>query len=152
MNNIFKYKDILTITLDKNRNYIESIDCNLEILGEGMDRIVYKLSDTKSLKVAKTIRASCINWEEITLYQNIKNKECCVQFPEIFEYEEDYGLWYVYEIVNMSVEALNEVTKLIPVLDQADNAGYDSKGRLTVVDADRINWTWFVKNENPYAK
>jgi len=152
MKNIFKYKDILTITLDKDRNYIEKIDCDLEVLGEGMDRIVYKLSDTKCLKVAKTIRASCINYEEVTLYQNIKNRECCVQFPEVYEYEEDYGLWYVYEIVNMSVEALNEVTKLIPVLDQADNAGYDSKGRLTVVDAENINWTWFVKSENPYAK
>ena len=151
MKNIFKYKNILTVTLDKNRNYIESIDCNLEILGEGMDRIVYKLSDTKCLKVAKTIRASCINWEEITLYENIKNKECCVQFPEVFEYEKDYGLWYVYEIVNMSVEALRKATKLIPVLDQADNAGYDNKGRLTVVDAENISWTWFVKSENPYA-
>ena len=151
MNNIFKYKDILTVTLDKNRNYIESIDCNLEILGEGMDRVVYKLSNTKCIKVAKTIRASCINWEEITLYQNIKNEECCIQFPEIFEYEDDYSLWYVYEIIEMDDYAMVEATKLIPILDQADNAGYDSKGRLTVVDAENINWTWFVKSENPYA-
>jgi len=152
MSNVFKYKDILTITLDQDKNYIESIDCKLEILGSGMDRIVYRLSDTKCLKVAKTIRASCINYEEVTLWQNIKGKECCVQFPEIFDYEEDYCFWYVYEIIEMDDYAMVEATKLIPILDQANNAGYDTKGRLTVVDADRINYTWFLKETNPYAK
>ena len=152
MSNVFKYKDILTITLDQDKNYIESIDCKLEILGSGMDRIVYRLSDTKCLKVAKTIRASCINYEEVTLWQNIKGKECCVQFPEIFDYEEDYCFWYVYEIIEMDDYAMVEATHLIPILDQANNAGYDTKGRLTVVDADRINYTWFLKETNPYAK
>ena len=152
MSNVFKYKDILTITLDQDKNYIESIDCKLEILGSGMDRIVYRLSDTKCLKVAKTIRASCINYEEVTLWQNIKGKECCVQFPEIFDYEENYCFWYVYEIIEMDDYAMVEATKLIPILDQANNAGYDTKGRLTVVDADRINYTWFLKETNPYAK
>jgi len=152
MGNIYKYKDILTITLDQDKNYIESIDCKLEILGSGIDRIVYRLSDTKCLKVAKTIRASCINYEEVTLWQNIKGKECCVQFPKIFDYEEDYCLWYVYEIIKMDDYAMIEATKLIPILDQANNAGYDTKGRLTVVDADRINYTWFLKETNPYIK
>jgi len=152
MSNIYKYKDILTITLDQDENYIESIDCKLEILGSGVDRIVYKLSDTKCLKVAKTIRASCINYEEVTLWQNIKGKECCVQFPEIFDYEENYCFWYVYEIIEMDDYAMVEATHLIPILDQANNAGYDIKGRLTVVDADRINYTWFLKETNPYAK
>jgi len=152
MSNVFKYKDILTITLDKDRNYIESIDCELEILGSGVNRIVYKLSDTKCLKVAKTIRASCINYDEVTLWQNIKGKECCVQFPEIFDYEEDYCFWYVYETIEMDDYAMVEATKLIPILDQANNAGYDTKGRLTVVDADRINYTWFLKETNPYTK
>ena len=152
MSNIYKYKDILTITLDQDENYIESIDCKLEILGSGVDRIVYKLSDTKCLKVAKTIRASCINYEEVTLWQNIKGKECCVQFPEIFDYEENYCFWYVYEIIEMDDYAMVEATHLIPILDQANNAGYDTKGRLTVVDADRINYTWFLKETNPYAK
>ena len=152
MSNVFKYKDILTITLDKDRNYIESIDCELEILGSGVNRIVYKLSDTKCLKVAKTIRASCINYDEVTLWQNIKGKECCVQFPEIFDYEEDYCFWYVYEIIEMDDYAMVEATHLIPILDQANNAGYDTKGRLTVVDADRINYTWFLKETDPYTK
>ena len=152
MSNVFKYKDILTITLDKDRNYIESIDCELEILGSGVNRIVYKLSDTKCLKVAKTIRASCINYDEVTLWQNIKGKECCVQFPEIFDYEEDYCFWYVYETIEMDDYAMVEATKLIPILDQANNAGYDTKGRLTVVDADRINYTWFLKETDPYTK
>ena len=152
MSNIYKYKDILTITLDKDGNYIESIDCKLEVLGSGMDRIVYRLSDAKCLKVAKTIRASCINYEEVTLWQNIKGKECCVQLPEIFDYEEDYCFWYVYEIIEMDDYAMVEATKLIPILDQANNAGYDTKGRLTVVDADRINYTWFLKETDPYTK
>ena len=40
------YKDKLTITLDKN-DIVESIECSLPVLGEGMDRIVYDLSKDK---------------------------------------------------------------------------------------------------------
>lgn len=148
----YKYKDLLTITLDDECNYIKDIETNLPVLGEGCDRIVYELPDNKCLKVAKTIRASCINYDEITLYQNIKDKECIIQFPEVFEYETDWGLWYVYEKINMSSKAMNEATELIPILDQADNAGYNSKGELTVIDAENISYTWFLKETNPLVQ
>lgn len=151
-NNQYKYKDLLTITLDNDHNYIEKIECSLPVLGEGMDRIVYELPDNKCLKVAKSIRASCINWDEVMIYENIKDKECIVQFPEVYEYEPDWGLWYVYDKITMCPKALNEATKLVPVLDQADNAGYNSKGQLTIVDADRIDYTWFLKETNPYSQ
>lgn len=152
MSKEYKYKGLLTITLDDEYNYIESIKTNLPVLGEGMDRIVYELPNNKCLKVAKSIRASCINYDEIMLYENIKGKKCIIQFPEVFEYEENWGLWYVYEKINMSSKAMNEATKLVPVLDQADNAGYNSKGQLTIVDAENINYTWFLKETNPFVK
>ena len=79
------YEDKLTIILDKN-DIVQSIECNLPVLGEGMDRIVYERSNDKVLKVAKTIRASCINWDEIMIYENIKGKECIVHFPDIYIY------------------------------------------------------------------
>lgn len=145
------YKKFLKVTLDKENEIIEDIECNLPVLGEGNDRICYLLPNNKVLKVAKTIRASCINYDEVTLYQNIKDKECIIQFPKIYEYEHDWGLWYVYDKIDMSDKALEEATKLIPILDQADNAGYDENGKLTVVDADGINYTWFLKSENPYS-
>jgi hypothetical protein len=149
MSNIIKYKDILTMTLNDENNYIENIKCNLPVIGEGNDRICYLLPNNKILKVAKNIRASCINYDEITLWQNIKDKECIVQFPEIFEYEKDWGLYYIYERINMSDKALKEATELIPILDQADNAGYNNKGELTVIDAENISYTWFLKETNP---
>jgi hypothetical protein len=148
---IIKYKNYLTITLDSDNNYVENIECSLPKLGEGNDRLVYLLPDGKVLKVAKTMRASCINYEEVTLYENIKDKECVIQFPQIYEYEQDWGFYYVCERITMSSEAMEEATRLIPVLDQADNAGYNSKGQLTIVDADMINYTWFVKETNPYV-
>ena len=146
------YEDKLTILLDDANNIVLSIECNLPVLGEGMDRIVYKLSNEKVLKVAKSIRASCINWDEIMIYENIKGKECIVHFPIVYEYEESYGFWYVCERITMSSQAMTEVLKFVPCLDCSDNAGYNKDGKLTIVDADRLNWTWFVRSENPYAK
>lgn len=148
---IVSYSGFLRVYIDEKELEINNIQCSLPVVGEGMDRICYLLPNNKVLKVAKTIRASCINWDEITLYENIKDKECIVQFPKIYDYEPGWGLWYIYDRINISDKALHEATKLIPVLDQADNAGYDSKGRLTVIDADNINYTWFLKNENPYS-
>lgn len=143
-----KYKDNLTITLD-NENIVQSIKCNLPILGEGNNRIVYDLGD-KILKVAKTIDDTLINLWEINLHNKIKDKDCCIRFNIIYEHDENQ-FWYVAEKVNMSHEALKETLKLIPCMDYSDNAGYNQNGILTVVDADRIHWTWFVKSENPYV-
>lgn len=148
---VINYKEFLKVTLDKENEIIENIECNLPVLGEGNDRICYLLPNNKVLKVAKTIRASCINYDEVTLYQNIKNKKYIIHFPKIYEYEHDWCLWYVYDKIEMSSKALNEATELIPILDQADNAGYDSKGRLTIIDAENINYTWFLKEINPYV-
>jgi hypothetical protein len=30
------------------------------------------------------------------------------------------------------------------------NVGYDSKGQLTVTDAENIHYSWFLRSENPY--
>lgn len=145
----YKYKDVLTIYIDEEGFYIKEINCSLPLLGEGADRKVFDLSNGKCLKVAKNIRASCINFDEITLYNKIKNEECIIKFPKIFKYEKSLGLWYVCEKINMSTKAMDEATRLVPILDQSENAGYNNQGELTIVDADRINYTWFLKKTNP---
>jgi len=144
-----KYKNNLVITLDNN-NIVQSIECDLPVLSEGNNRIVYDLGD-KILKVAKTMEDSFINHHEIKLYNKIKNKKCCIRFNTIFEHDENQ-FWYIAEKINMNHEAMKKALELIPCLDFADNAGYDQNGELTVVDADGLHWTWFVKSENPYAK
>jgi len=145
-----KYQEHLIMELDNN-NEIQSIQCDLPLIAEGMDRKVYQLSSGKVLKVAKTMTASLINWHEINIYKNIKDKDCVIHFPKIYEYDEN-GLWYVYEKINMSSKAMTEVLKIVPCLDCSDNAGYNKDGKLTIVDADRLHWTWFVRETNPYAK
>ena len=141
------YKDILVITLN-DKNEVQSIKCNLPVLGEGNNRIVYDLGD-KVLKVAKTLDDSLINLWEINLFNEIKNRDCCIRFNTIFEYD-DNQMWYVAEKIDMKYEAMEETLKLIPCIDCSDNAGYNQDGELTVVDADGLHWTWFVKEDNPY--
>lgn len=142
-----KYKDKLVITFNDD-NEVQSIECSLPVLGEGNNRIVYDLGD-KILKVAKTLDDSLINLWEINLYNQIQNKDCCIRFNTIFEYDEN-SMWYIAEKVDTLWSAMKETLKLIPCIDCADNAGYNQDGELTVIDADGLHWTWFVKEDNPY--
>jgi hypothetical protein len=136
-----KYEENLTITLTDD-NIVESIGCNLPVIGEGNNRIVYDLGD-KILKVAKTFDDALVNLWEVNLFNKIKDKKCRIKFNNIFEYDNNY-LWYVAEKINISQMALEKAIELIPCLDYSDNAGYNQMNELTIVDADGLHWSWFI--------
>lgn len=145
---IISYKNFLHVDIDEQE--IVNVQCPLPILGEGTKRICYLLPDGKVLKVAKNSAGTLVNSWEIELYNKIKDKDCVIKVPEIYYYEDTISLYYICEKIDISYEALQRATEIIPILDQEDNAGYDSKGQLTVTDAENIHYSWFLRSENPY--
>ncbi len=130
-----KYQDRLTMLLDSDCEPIQ-IHCNLPVIGEGNNRIVYDLGD-KVLKVAKSAIATMYNQNEVKLWNFLGEKSSIIKINYIFEVDEN-GYWYVAEKIKMSGDALDEVLKYIEWLDYSDNAGYDKNGKLTIVDAENV--------------
>lgn len=133
---MIKYKDKLVILLDSDCEPTR-IDCNLPILGEGNNRIVYDLGD-RILKVAKSAIAAMYNQNEYNLWNYLGEKSEKIKINEIFEIDEN-GYWYVAEKVQTgNNDAMDKALHYIPWLDYSDNAGYDKNGKLTIVDAEGI--------------
>lgn len=130
-----KYQDKLTILLDDDCEPIQII-CDLPVVGEGNNRIVYDLGD-KILKVAKTAVGSMYNHNENKLWQFLGEKSEKIKINEVFEIDEN-GYWYVAEKIQTDGNAMSEVLKYIQWLDYSDNAGYDKNGKLTIVDAEEV--------------
>lgn len=130
-----KYQDKLTILLDDDREPIQVI-CDLPVLGEGNNRIVYDLGD-RILKVAKSALGSMYNHNENKLWQFLGEKSEKLKINEIFEIDEN-GYWYVAEKIQTGGNAMSEALKYIQWLDYSDNAGYDKNGKLTIVDAEEV--------------
>lgn len=129
------YQNKLCLTLNDDNEPIH-IDCQLPILGEGNNRIVYDLGQY-ILKVAKSAIASMYNQNEIELWDYLKEKSDKLKFNRIIE-ADDNGYWYVAEKVNTGGDAMERVLKYISWLDYSDNAGYDQNGKLTIVDAEEV--------------
>lgn len=129
------YQDKLSLVLDSDCEPIQT-NCNLPIIGEGNNRIVYDLGD-KVLKVAKSAIATIYNQNENRLWKFLKDKSQKIKINQIFEIDEN-GYWYVAEKVQTGGDAMEKVIKYIPWLDWSDNAGYDKDGKLTIVDAENI--------------
>jgi hypothetical protein len=148
---IVSYSGFLRVDIDEKKLEISNIQCSLPVVGEGNTRICYLLPDNKILKVAKDYDGTLANLWEINLYNKIKNEDCIIKVPKIYEYEDTMSLYYICDKINMNYEALQTATEIIPILDQMDgNVGYDSKGQLTVTDAENIHYSWFLRSENPY--
>lgn len=132
-----KYLDKLTITLDQQCE-VTDIQCDLHIIGEGNNRIVYDLGNNKVLKVAKHSIASMYNRNEYNLWEYLGNKSKKIKINEIFEID-DNAYWYVAEKINTeNPNAMNEAIKYISWLDYSNNAGYDKDGKLTIIDAEEV--------------
>ena len=132
-----KYLDKLTITLDQQCE-VTDIQCDLHIIGEGNNRIVYDLGNNKVLKVAKHSIASMYNRNECNLWKYLGNKSKKIKINEIFEID-DNAYWYVAEKINTeSPNAMKEAIKYISWLDYSNNAGYDKDGKLTIIDAEEV--------------
>lgn len=130
-----KYQDKLFLTLDSDCEPIQ-IECNLPVIGEGNNRIVYDLGD-KVLKVAKSAIATMYNQNENRLWKYLVEKSENIKINEVFDIDEN-GYWYVAEKVQTGGNAMEEVLKYIEWLDYSDNAGYDRNGKLTIVDAENV--------------
>lgn len=131
-----KYQDKLVILLDSDGEPV-NIDCNLPVIGEGNNRIVYDLGD-RILKVAKSAIASMYNQNENKLWKYLGEKSEKIKVNEIFEIDEN-GYWYVAEKVQTGDNnAMDKVLQFIEWLDCSDNAGYDKNGKLTIVDAENV--------------
>lgn len=151
---IYKYEDKLEIILNDKKE-ICNIKCELPVLGKGNDRIVYDLGDNKVLKVANHIDGSLINYEEVALYENMKDKDWFIRVPKVFDCEKDYALWIVVERIDMTESdmAMNIALKYIPILDEGENAGFSKDGDIVIVDSENVGLNWYLKSENPlYAK
>ena len=132
-----KYLDKLIITLDEQCE-ITDIQCDLRIVGEGNNRIVYDLGNNKVLKVAKHSVASMYNRNEYNLWKYLGNKSKKIKINEIFEIDNN-AYWYVTEKINTeSPNAMNEAIKYISWLDYSNNAGYDKDEKLTIIDAEEV--------------
>ena len=132
-----KYLDKLTITLDQQCE-VTDIQCDLRIIGEGNNRIVYDLGNNKVLKVAKHSIASIYNRNEYNLWKYLGNKSKKIKINEIFEID-DNAYWYVAEKINTeNPNAMREAIKHIEWLDYSNNAGYDKDGKLTIIDAEEV--------------
>lgn len=132
-----KYLDKLTITLDQQCE-VTDIQCDLRIIGEGSNRIVYDLGNNKVLKVAKHSIASIYNRNEYNLWKYLGNKSKKIKINEIFEID-DNAYWYVAEKINTeNPNAMREAIKYIEWLDYSNNAGYDKDGKLTIIDAEEV--------------
>ena len=132
-----KYLDKLTITLDQQCE-VTDIQCDLRIIGEGNNRIVYDLGNNKVLKVAKHSIASIYNRNEYNLWKYLGNKSKKIKINEIFEID-DNAYWYVAEKINTETpNAMREAIKYIEWLDYSNNAGYDKDGKLTIIDAEEV--------------
>lgn len=132
-----KYLDKLTITLDQQCE-VTDIQCDLHIIGEGNNRIVYDLGNNKVLKVAKHSIASMYNRNEYNLWKYLGNKSKKIKINEIFEID-DNAYWYVAEKINTeSPNAMKEAIKYISWLDYSNNAGYDKDGKPTIIDAEEV--------------
>lgn len=132
-----KYLDKLIITLDQQCE-VTDIQCDLRIIGEGNNRIVYDLGNNKVLKVAKHSIASIYNRNEYNLWKYLENKSKKLKINEIFEID-DNGYWYVAEKVQTgNNDAMDKALNFIEWLDYSDNAGYDKNGKLTIVDAEEV--------------
>lgn len=132
-----KYLDKLTITLDQQCE-VTDIQCDLRIIGEGNNRIVYDLGNNKVLKVAKHSIASIYNRNEYNLWKYLGNKSKKIKINEIFEID-DNAYWYVAEKINTeNPNAMREAIKYIEWLDYSNNAGYDKDGKLTIIDAEEV--------------
>lgn len=130
-----KYQDKLSMVLDSDCEPIQ-IKCNLPVIGEGNNRIVYDLGD-KVLKVAKSAIATIYNQNENRLWKYLGEKSKKIKINEVFDIDEN-GYWYVAEKIQTGGNAMEEVLKYIEWLDYSDNAGYDKNGKLTIVDAEDI--------------
>lgn len=131
-----KYQDKLVMLLDSGCEPIQ-IHCNLPVIGEGNNRIVYDLGD-RVLKVAKSAIATMYNQNENKLWEYLREKSEKIKVNEIFEIDEN-GYWYVAEKVQTgNNDAMNKVLQYISWLDYSDNAGYDKNGKLTIVDAENV--------------
>ena len=130
-----KYQDKLLMVLDEQCEPIKII-CNLPIVGEGNNRIVYDLGN-KVLKVAKSAIASMYNQNENELWNYLEEKSEKIKFNRVYEIDKN-GYWYIAEKVQTGGDAMNKVLDIISWLDYSDNAGYDSDGKLTIVDAENI--------------
>lgn len=130
-----KYQDKLCLTLNEENEPVK-IECQLPILGEGNNRIVYDLGDC-ILKVAKSAIASMYNQNEIELWDYLKEKSNKLKFNRIIE-ADDNAYWYVAEKVNTGGDAMDKVLEYVGWLDYSDNAGYDLNGKLTIVDAEEV--------------
>lgn len=132
-----KYLDKLTITLDQQCE-VTDIQCDLRIIGEGNNRIVYDLGNNKVLKVAKHSIASIYNRNEYNLWKYLGNKSKKIKINEIFEID-DNAYWYVAKKINTeNPNAMREAIKYIEWLDYSNNAGYDKDGKLTIIDAEEV--------------
>lgn len=129
------YQDKLCIVLNEDNEPIQ-IECQLPVLGEGNNRIVYDLGQY-ILKVAKSAIASMYNQNEIKLWHYLKEKSDKLKFNRIIE-ADDNGYWYVAEKVNTGGDAMDKAINYIGWLDYSDNAGYDLNGKLTIVDAEEV--------------
>ena len=131
-----KYQDKLVMLLDSGCEPVH-INCNLPIIGEGNNRIVYDLGD-RVLKVAKSAIATMYNQNENKIWKYLGEKSEKIKVNEIFEIDEN-GYWYVAEKVQTgNNDAMNKVLQYISWLDYSDNAGYDKNGKLTIVDAENV--------------
>lgn len=130
------YQDKLALILNSDCEPIQ-IDCDLPVLGEGNNRIVYDLGD-KVLKVAKSFEASVHNQNEYKLWESLGEKSKILKINRIFEID-DNGYWYVAEKIDIFPEAMKEVLRYISWFDYSVNAGYDSSHKLTIVDAENIS-------------
>lgn len=132
-----RYLDKLNIVLDEQCEIID-IRCNLPIIGEGNNRIVYDLSNNKVLKVAKHSIAAIYNRNEYDLWKYLENKSNKIKINEIFDID-DNGYWYVAEKISTeNPNAMKEAIGYISWLDYSNNAGYDKNGKLTIIDAEEV--------------
>ena len=130
------YQDKLSILLDSDCEPME-INCNLPIIGEGNNRIVYDLGD-RVLKVAKSAIATMYNQNENKLWKYLGERSDKLKINKIFDIDEN-GYWYVAEKVQTGDnDAMGKVLQFIAWLDYSDNAGYDKNGKLTIVDAENV--------------
>lgn len=130
-----RYLDKFHMILNADNEPVQ-IECQLPVLGEGNNRIVYDLGQY-ILKVAKSAIASMYNQNEIELWNYLKEKSDKLKFNRIIE-ADDNGYWYVAEKVNTGGDAMEKALEYIGWLDYSDNAGYDSNGKLTIVDAEEV--------------
>lgn len=130
-----KYQNKLCLILNEDNEPMQ-IKCQLPVLGEGNNRIVYDMEDCV-LKVAKSAIASMYNQNEIKLWNYLGEKSSKLKFNKIMDYDEN-GYWYIAEKINMGGDAMEKVLEYIGWLDYSDNAGYDINGKLTIVDAENV--------------